>query len=46
MGEYYAERAKPSPSYAALSEILKRAAIEAVHEPAISERIRAIIDSL
>ena len=46
MNEYFAERAKPSPDTAKLSEILERACVETTHEPSISARIRAIIDNL
>ena len=45
MGEYFAERAKPSPDTAKLKEILNRAAVETEHEPAIHRRIQIILYS-
>ena len=46
MNEYFEEKAKPTPDPAKLSEILGRAAVEAVHDPGIAARIRAIADSI
>ena len=46
MGEYFAERAKPSPDTAKLKEILNRAAVETEHEPDIHRRIQTILYSL
>ena len=46
MKEYFDEKAKPSPDNAKLKEILDRAAVEVVHEPAISSRIQSIRNSI